>query len=286
MANKREMKLLRFIPLYAKMENPEKSVKLVFWSNKPKEQVIEYLANKLNPLGALILYLNIQKEMDSSEYLWTAIIEFSTDRGTFEIHLNQALQSMSKSNLIDKYYYVFPLRNGYIVDHNIYSLYDARRKNVVLFSYENLLGLFVLPRKEYGDAFGKMLVNKIGELFGRTLGEEMKRDCLPYGIRACLEILHSQGELKGFLHLKSTEVFEDSEGIYIRVSFDRLIEEEILRENGIKDCGEHQRGVYKGFLEQLLGIKLNDDAIEEVRCTSKGDAESVFVIKLPHGVKL
>ncbi|MEM3254546.1 MAG: hypothetical protein QW765_05710, partial [Fervidicoccaceae archaeon] len=77
MANEREMKLLSFIPLYAKMENPEKSVKLVFWSNKPKEQVIEYLANKLNPLGALILYLNIQKEMDSSEYLWTAIIEFS-----------------------------------------------------------------------------------------------------------------------------------------------------------------------------------------------------------------
>lgn len=284
MGMERELAIDRMIPFYTKAMNPERTVKLVFLSGMPKEKIMLRLAEALNLLGGLIVYMNIQREEKTGEFLWIIIIEFKVPKDEFQKLLDNLLKSMKENGEVSKYYYVFPLDNGYFVDHNIFSLKDPRGRRVAIFSHENLVGLFVITRNEYGLSTGGMIIRKIGEMFGRAMARELKKECLSLGIRGCLEILHAQGEVKGFLHQRSIEMVRDREGVVLRIELNRLIEEEILLEHGIKECGTHQKGVYLGFLSELLGKELNDEDVIETKCISKGDPVSIFVIKLPHEV--
>ncbi|PNV81820.1 MAG: hypothetical protein C0179_00760 [Fervidicoccus sp.] len=286
MENERDTMLDRVIPVFTRAIEPQKTVKLVLWSSSPKERIILKLAESLNPLGAMILYMNIQQSGKANEFIWIIVLKFNTTQGEFQEALEKLLQSMKENGEVSMYYYKFPLSNGYFIDHNIFSLVDPAGRRVAIFSYDNLIGLFVVPRKEYGNASGAFIVQKIGEMYGKTIARELRQDCYSFGVKTCLEMLHAQGESKGFLHQKSIEVFKDEEGVALRVLLDRLIEEEILMENDIRECGAHQKGVYLGFFSEILGESMSEDRIEEIRCISKGDPFSVFLIKLPRNIKI
>jgi len=287
--NKDNLPLIeKLVPVFIRASKPESTVKLVFRSSSPKEKVMLRLAEALNPLGAVIKFLNIQEKAagEIPSFLWIAIIEFSSPQAEFEEALKKVMESMVREGMADEYYYTFPIKSGYFIDHSIYSLAGSDGRRLAVFSYDNLVGLFVIPRKEYGPSMGALIIEKIGEMYGKTLGAKMKSECRDLGLKTCLEVLHSQGEAKGFLHERSLEAFQDREGIFIRVDFDRLIEEEILLESDIRECGAHQKGVYKGFLSEILEEKLEEGSVEEVRCISKGDKISTFVLKLPPRIKL
>jgi len=282
-------KLKLILPFAFEIGSKENIVKLVLWSSSPKEKVITELAEALNPLGALFSYLNVFPDETSSNlgsFIWYSFMRYSSKREIFEAALRETLEKMKRERIIKNYYYLFPSKEGFFIDHNVYSIEDISGDNLYIYTKENLSGLFLIPRKKYGSKNGGILINELGEMYGKAIGEKMRNICLEAGIKACLELLHASGSARGIVHQKSIEFFKDREGWIFKIILDRVSEEEILLENGIKECGTHQTGVYRGFLSEILGKELPDDAVEEVRCLSMGEPESVFYIKLPRDIKV
>ncbi|MGC8679270.1 MAG: hypothetical protein ACP5TH_05680 [Fervidicoccaceae archaeon] len=218
-------------------------------------------------------------------YSILSYLSFLGDAKDFERALKKILDELKSEKLLESYYYILPSEEGFLLDHNVYALSDIGGRKTAIFSYENLEAQFIAPRKRAGN-LGSWIIEIMGESLGEILGEKLRDVCLKKGFKTCLEILHSAGEERGILHLKKIDAVKDVQGAFIRISLDRSIEEEILLEKGIRECGRHQLGIYRGFLSSVLGRKIENNMVEEIRCLSKGEGESIYIIKVPPDIPL
>lgn len=275
------------LPVGSEISRRKDIAKIVMISYSSPLMLGGILFEKLKAIEGKQIFASISLFKDSQRegYLITIYVSFPADAKKFENSINKILNEMKTAGAINSYYYVLPNEEGFLIDHNIRFITDFLGKRAAVLSNENLEAQFIAPRRR-AERIGSWIIEIMGENLGEIFGEKLKELCWKRGFRICLETLHSSGEQRGILHQSFIEGVKDAQGSIIRIGLDRMIEEEILLENGINECGRYQLGVYKGFLSAVLGIKVEKDTIEEVKCISKGEKESIYIIKLPSNIPL
>jgi len=270
------------LPVGVEVSKEKNLAKIVLRTKLPPFTFAENFLSSIKNLKANLLFasLAVSDLKEKEKYTAVFILKFNEEAKIHEGEVEDLLGSLKERGIIEDFYTVFPLSEGFIVDHNIVAVYDYTGGRAAILSRENMESLFIAPR-ERAEKIGSWIVEIMGENLGRILGETLRDVCLAEGLRRCLEILHAFGSQRGIVHQKNIEALRDSKGGIIRIQLDRNIEEEILREKGISECGRYQLGVYRGFLRSVLGREPESDAVEEIRCISKESNVSEYLIKLP-----
>jgi predicted hydrocarbon binding protein len=255
-----------------------KRVRVLFRTKEPLNNIspITDLLNRMEEKGFRAHDILIQRDSEN-KFLGDVVLDVPSG---MEDRFSQEIQQLftTTADTIDYEYTINTATNGLIYDHLLEKIFLGNNERAIIFSDPNIQGIFVRIREDYGE-LGKILLERLGFYVGSEFAKiyrEKTRD-----IETALKFLIYGGVSKGNYSLKELKTVKTPEGFYSRIVIENHVEEEALRKEGIADCSVYQLGVFKGFIKEYFRLEeLPQDAVQQIKCTGKGDEYSVFTISL------
>ncbi len=276
--NKKFPRMDYIIPLIEKNGLGTKTRLLLVSKNSCLQKIDDILKN-LSSKGYKLESINMHHIVDRGKhgYIWDIVL--TSNKSTLDRRPKTIDELLAKDDEEVESYTVITGEKGYLFNQYISGLRTGNGERVVLWGEPNIRGVFASIRKDYGE-LGKIILGKLGEYVGRELAKKYRETGGKNVDEALLMLVHG-GVTKGAYALKEFKITRGPKGSYLaRIVFDRHLEEEVIRDEGIRDCSSYQAGVFRGFLREVLGEKNYTIEVSQPKCIGKGDDYSIFLLNI------